>query len=111
MIESVKSRLFLLQEQHCITILELYMPSSEHPQESYLCYLQSVEHIITQLDADGPLLLLGDLNAHLGRRSDVNQTNHKEEHWNNLISNYNLPNVPLGSLASGPVHTFQSYHN
>ena len=59
-------RLFLPQEQRCMTILGLYMPSSEHPQESYLCYLQSVEHIIAQFDADGPLLLLGDLNAHLG---------------------------------------------
>ena len=48
-----------------MTILGIYMPSSEHPQEL----------------------------------------------WNNLISNYNLLNVSLGCLASGPVHTFQSGTN
>ena len=58
-------RLFLPHEQRCMTILGIYMPSSEHPQDL----------------------------------------------WNNLISNYNLLNVSLGCLASGPVHTFQSGTN
>ena len=90
------------------------MPSSEHPQESYLSYLESVEQLITQFDADGPLLLFGDLNAHLGCRGYVNQTtviDRRGELWNNLISNYNLQNVSLGCLASGPVHIFQSGTN
>ena len=52
--------------QRCLTVLGVYMPSSEHSQETYSSYLDTVEYAISQFTADGPLLLMGDLNAHLG---------------------------------------------
>ena len=37
------------------------MPSADYPQETYSEYLLSVEHLISQLDKDGPLLIVGDM--------------------------------------------------
>ncbi len=51
-----------------LNILGIYMPSAEQPQEVYSSYLDSVEHAISQLTSQGPLLIMGDLNAHLGDR-------------------------------------------
>ena len=53
-----------------LTILGVYMPSAEYPQDTYTSYLEDVEHLISQLNTEGPLLIMGDLNAHLGCRSE-----------------------------------------
>ena len=41
------------------------MPSAEQTQDIYSSYFESVEQSISQLSADGPLLVAGDFNAHL----------------------------------------------
>ena len=58
--------------------------------------------------ADGPVLIVGDLNAHLGSRNDLNtnHTNHRGMQWNAVISEHNLSNVSLGSLSSGATYTY-----
>ena len=67
----------LKSEERCLSILGVYMPSgeqSQHCQDVYDTYFDSVEHCISQLSNKGPLLVLGDLNAHLGCR-DTSLTN------------------------------------
>ena len=56
---------------------------------------------------------MGDLNAHLGSRNDLNtnHTNHRGMQWNAVISEHNLSNVSLGSLSSGATYTFSSGEN
>ena len=50
--------------QRSLTILCVYMPSADQPQELYLSYLETVEHAVSQFSDDGPLVVMGDLNAH-----------------------------------------------
>ena len=38
------------------------MPSAEYPQDTYTSYLKDVEHLISQLNTEGTLLIMGDLN-------------------------------------------------
>ena len=91
-----------------LILLGIYMPSTENTQEIYSSYLESVEHCISQFESDGPVLIVGDLNAHLGSRNDLNtnHTNHRGMQWNAVISEHNLSNVSLGSLSSGATYTY-----
>ena len=97
-----------------LTILGVYMPSAEYPQDTYTSYLEDVEHLISQLNTEGPLLIMGDLNAHLSSRYEefANQDgNQRGSMWNSVISEHNFHNVSLGSFASGPSYTYSSGEN
>ena len=65
-------------------ILGVYMPSADQPQDVYSTYLDSTEHVISQLSSKGPLIILSDLNAHLGSR-DSEAINHRGHLWNKVI--------------------------
>ena len=86
------------------------MPSGEQPQDIYDTYFDSVEHCISQLSNKGPLLVLGDLNAHLGCRG-TSSTNFRGNKWIKMIDEHSLINVSLCSLASGPTYTYTSGGN
>ena len=97
--------------QRWFTLIGIYMPSAETSQEVYSSYLETAEHLISQFGSDGSLLIVGDLNAHLGfprNDFDTNYVNHRGMLWNNIISDSNLSNVSLGSLSSGSTYTYSS---
>ena len=100
--------------QRCLTVLGVYMPSSEQSQETYSSYLDTVEHAISQFTADGPLLLVGDLNAHFGSRDlDTQQLcnpatqpcNSRGRQWHSLTETHSLHNVSLQAVP--PPHIQQ----
>ena len=64
----------LKSEERCLSILGVYMPSGKQSQDVYDNYFDPVEHCISQLSNKGPLLVLGNLNAHL-RCRDTSLTN------------------------------------
>ena len=99
------------QAQHYLTILGVYMPSADQPQEVYTSYLETVEHAVSQFSNDGPLVLMGDLNAHLGSREhdSLQQTcNSRGQQWLNLSESLSMHNISLCSLSSGPPYTYSS---
>ena len=65
----------MANKERSLYILGVYMPSADQPQEVYSTYLDSVEHSISQLSSKGPLLVFGDLNAHLGSKDSPTATN------------------------------------
>lgn len=90
------------------------MPSSEHPQESYISYLESVEQLITQFDADGPLLLFGDLNPiwdaeAMSTKPLLSIAGESYGTISFLTTTSRM--CPSDALHLGPVHTFQSGTN
>ena len=84
------------------------MPSANHSSDEYSSCLEVVEQLISQLTADGPLIVGGDLNAHLGGIEDGRETNHRGSMWNSLIYDYNLYNATVGCLSAGPSYTYAS---
>ena len=93
-----------------LSILGVYMPGGEQPQDCYDTYFDSVEHCVSQLSNGGPLLVLGDLNAHLGCR-DTSVTNSRGNKWIKMMDEHSLINVSLCSIASGPTYTYTSGNN
>ena len=94
-----------------LTILGVYMPSADQPQETYTSYLEIVEHAVSQFSNDGPLVVMGDLNAHLGSRVCDNpqqSCNSRGQQWLNLCESLSLHNISSSSLSSGPSYTYSS---
>ena len=96
--------------ERCLSILGVYMPNAAQPQDVYDSYFDSVDHCISQLSNKGPLLVLGDLNAHLGSR-DTSVINSRGNKWIKLIDEHSLINASLCCIASGPTYTYTSGGN
>ena len=92
-----------------LTIIGAYMPSSEYPQETYNNYITAVNQAISTVPPSSPLLLVGDLNCHIGKLGGPRSScdpNHRGVQWMELIENHSLYIPSLSTLATGPVHTF-----
>ena len=85
-----------------ISILGIYMPCSEQCQDVYRNYFESVEYQLSH----NPLLIMGDLNAHLNVSSSDH--NRRGAVWNNLIETYQLCDLSTSQLAFSPGFTYYS---
>ena len=76
-----------------LTILGVYMPSSDQPQEVYNDYMATINQTISNTFCSSPLLVVGDLNCHLGQaggpRSSA-EPNHRGMQWKDLIDSHSL---------------------
>lgn len=104
------AQLFLPQSG-ILTILGVYMPSSESPEDVYSFQLEVVDESLSKIHPSSPVLLVGDLNCHLGhlggpRSSDT--PNSRGWKWKELIDHHSLYVPSLSSLSQGPVHTYHS---
>ena len=52
-------------EPRTLNIIPVYLPSSDHSLEEYAEYLTELTSIVSAIECSGPVLLLGDFNAHL----------------------------------------------
>ena len=94
-----------------LTILGVYMPSADQSQEIYSSYLDALSSAISELLPDYPLLIVGDLNCHLGHLGGPRSTdlpNARGHLWKELIDHESLFAPSLCQLASGPIHTYHS---
>ena len=90
------------------SILGVYMPSANHTSDEYSSCLNVVEHLISQLTAVGPLIVAGDVNAHIGSADDGKAPNNRGGMWNSLIDEYSLYSATIGCQYSGPSCTYAS---
>ena len=58
-----------LKSHGVLTVTGVYLPSSDHPLETFREYLSDLEGMISSLQRNGPIIIAGDFNAHLGRDS------------------------------------------
>ena len=63
-------RLFAVQLQlptlESISVIGVYLPPTDHPLDTYREYLMELEGLVSSLQHCGPVLIMGDFNAHLG---------------------------------------------
>ena len=87
------------------------MPSADQSQEIYSSYLDVLSSAISKLPPDSPLLIVGDLNYHLGHLGGPRSTDLPNA-WGHLrkelIDHESLFIPSLCQLASGPIHTYHS---
>jgi len=55
-----------LPNSNFLTWYGVYMPSADQSQEVYSSYLDMLSSALSKLPPDSPLLIIGDLNGHLG---------------------------------------------
>ena len=82
-------------------IICAYLPSSDHTFEEYCKYVGDLVSIISTLEPYGPLILVGDLNAHLN-----DPTNKQGDLVLEAIRNFNLFIASSSCIAKGPGYTF-----
>ena len=82
-------------------IICAYLPSSDHTFEEYRKYVGDLVSIISTLEPYGPLILVGDLNAHLNA-----PTNKQGDLVLEAIRNCNLFIASSSCIAKGPGYTF-----
>ena len=85
-----------------ITILCVYLPSSDHPFEEFEECVKELSCATSALESGSPLVLLGDFNTHFS-------TNHKRsEILTQVIKECNLYTVSTSCIAQGQGYTFFS---
>lgn len=94
-------------------IIGVYLPSSDHPMAEYVDYLVDLESIVLSLQASGPVVVVGDFNAHLGnlgcaRNHDV--TNQVGQMLFDVIDKCDLYTALQSALTCGESYTFAQGH-
>ena len=84
------------------------MPNADHSQEIYSSYLDGLSSAILELPPDSPLLIVGEVNCHLGHLGGPRSTDLPSARghlWKELIVHKSLFVPSLCQLASTPIHT------
>ena len=82
------------------------MPSADQSQEIYSSYLDALSSATSELPPDSPLLIVGDLNWHLGHFGGPRSTdlpNAWGQLWKELIDPESPFILSLCQFASGPI--------
>ena len=87
------------------TVLGAYMPSTDHSIEEYQIYLQDLEDIIISQMKLGPVLVAGDMNAHLGEGGSCAENNQGKS-LSHLMDRCSLFSVTTSNITNGPNYTF-----
>ena len=104
----------LQQLNETLTIIGVYLPSSDHPLELFREYLSDLEGMISSFQRNGPVVITGDFNAHLGKDSGPRVCGDKNAQGillQELINRASLYPISVSSLATGPLHTYSHAGN
>ena len=90
-----------------MTIIGVYLPSTDHQIEEFENYRQQLEDTIIAYNQLGPVMVAGDFNAHIGSSSELgSSTNTQGQLLIQLMDRCSLYPVTLSSLMKGPRYTF-----
>ena len=92
-----------------LSIIGVYLPTADNPLNVYKEYLQELENVVYALRTSGPVLIIGDFNAHIGRAHSNRaqcQTNSQGRLLMDMIDRTGHYAASLSDLATGPTHTF-----
>ena len=115
-INSKVTEFVLLKSHFQIQIFSPYSESTcpaqtNHRRSTLRSYLDALSSAISELPPDSPLLIVGDLNCHLGHLGGPRSTdlpNARGHLWKELIDHKSLFVPSLCQLASVPIHTYHS---
>ena len=97
-----------MSESSCVNVICVYLPSTDHSDSEFRAYVNDLASLIGALEASGPIIILGDLNAHLDDRSSCNT---RRNLLLDTICSCDLFDVSSSSISSGPGYTYFSGGN
>ena len=92
-----------------ITVLGVYLPCSDMGMECYSEHLVELENLISESERLGPIVIIGDFNAHLGKLGGVRGQGNPNQQGtlpHQLLVWCKLYAVSLSSISRGPLYTF-----
>ena len=98
-------------QETVFSVIGVYLPCADLGIEYYCEHLMELERLISDQQQQGPVIVMGDFNAHLGTLGGcrgVGDPNQQGMLLQQLITRCNLYAVSLSSLATGPQYTFKS---
>ena len=91
-----------------LSIVGVYLPSSDHPVQEYVDCLAELESVISALQADGPVIIMGDFNAHLGNVDNSGTHNQVGELLFDVVCRCNLYVASISGMATGANYTYSN---
>ena len=88
-----------------LTIVAVYMPSSNYSIDEYTTYFQDLQSVIGTFERNGPIVLCGDLNVDISNPTHSPQRN---QLLDNLVDCHSLFIASQSSTVSGPSYTYFS---
>lgn len=100
-----------MAEFTALSIVGVYLPSTDQPLPNFIEYLQELESIVSTLQAQGPVVVMGDFNAHIGALAGghlKDPPNAQGRLLYELMASLDLYAVSLSEVAQGPNFTFSN---
>ena len=91
-----------------MSIVGVYLPSTDHPVQEYVDCLAELESVISALQADGPVIIMGDFNAHLGNIGNSGTRNQVGELLFDVVCRCNLYVASISDMATGANYTYSN---
>ena len=92
-------------------IIAVYLPGSDMGMECYSEHVIELERVVSEHQPHGPVIVMGDFNAHLGTlggERGMGQPDQQGILLCQLITRCSLYAVSQASLSQGPLYTFQN---
>ena len=92
-----------------LTIIGVYLPTADSTIDKFTDYLIELEKVISSFQGDGPVLVVGDFNAHIGVRGGIRGTgdgNVQGQLVMDMVERAEQYVVSLSQIASGPMYTY-----
>ena len=94
-------------DRSVMTLTGVYLPCLDQGVDCYREHLVELERVISESELQGPVMVLGDFNAHLGGEA-VGEENLQGALLQEVLERCSLSAVSQGAMASGPGYTFCS---
>ena len=94
-----------------MSVIGVYLPCLDQGMDCYREHLIELDRVVSESEHLGPVVVLGDFNAHLGRLGGgrgAGDPNVQGVLLQEFMERSNLSAVSLGCIASGPVYTYCS---
>ena len=91
-----------------MSIIGVYLPCLDHRLDCYKEHLVELERVVSESELLGPVIVLGDFNAHLGGYVGAGEPNVQGVLLQEVVERLQLSAVSPESLASGPGYTYLS---
>ena len=95
-------------DRSVMSIIGVYLPCLDQGLDCYRDHLVELERVVSESELLGPVIVLGDFNAHLGGYlgAGASEPNVQGVLLQEVMERLQLSAVSLGSLASGPGYTY-----
>ena len=94
-----------------LSVIGVYLPCIDQGMDCFGEHLVELERVVSESELLGPVVVVGDFNAHLGELGGLRGLGNPNQQGVllfDLMERCNLSAVSLGSCASGMLHTYQS---